>query len=217
MDRCILAIAQASNQTLVMTRPRNSSSPPGDSQELAARCAALADESRLRLVALLARRPHFGEELAELLGLKPATISHHLRRLREVGLVRAEKQSPYVLYRLHRAPLTELAALLGRPGELAAQMGLPSEEELSEHILRGLLDDEGRLRAIPRQRRHRAVLLRFLARHFDTGRIYPEREIRRVLLRFHDDPQALLDLLLQTGWLQRSGSVLRRLEEVEDS
>lgn len=198
-----------------MNDPKASPIEPHDPVELAALFAALADENRVRLVALLARRPHYGEELAEFLGLSPATISHHLRRLREVGLVRREKQSPYVLYRMRTTRLTETVRVLGQLPALAAALGLPSEEELSDHVLRRMLDEDRRVKEIPRQRRQRSVLLRFLAGQFDTGRIYPEREIRRVLLEFSDDPDALLQLLLRTGWLQRSGSVLRRIEEVE--
>jgi biotin operon repressor len=206
-----------SKQIDSMTDPQTTPPPSYDPHELAARFAALGDESRLRLVALLGRRPHYGEELAEFLGLSPATISHHLRRLREVGLVRTEKHSPYVLYRLQTEPLAELGGLLGEPRALADTLGLASEEELSERILRQLLDEEQRLREIPRQRRPRTVLLRFLAGHFDTGRIYPEREIRRVLLQFFDEPDILLRMLVDAGWLQRSGHVLRRLEEVDET
>jgi biotin operon repressor len=188
---------------------------PIDAADLASRFAALADESRIRLLGLLARRPHYGEELAEFLGLSPATISHHLRRLREVGLVRAEKQSPYVLYWLRDEPLTELGLTLRSVSDLPEALGLPTEEELSAHILRRLLDENDRLHEIPTQRRQRSVLLRHLAHHFETGRIYPEREIRRVLLQFHDDSETLMELMIDAGWLQRSGSVFRRLEEVE--
>jgi DNA-binding transcriptional ArsR family regulator len=188
---------------------------PADPERTAQCLQAIADESRLLLLALLARRPHYGEELAEFLNLTPATISHHLRKLREASLVRAEKQSPYVLYRLDRERLAELLALLEPVSELHERLGLPSEEELSNHILRKLLDHEDRIKEIPSRRRQRAVLLRWLAKHFETGRIYPEREVHRVLLQFHDDSESLRKALLDMGWFQQAGGVYRRLEEVD--
>lgn len=196
-----------------MSRPQPPE--PVDSQRLARSLQAFADENRLLLVALLARRPHYGEELAEFLNLSPATISHHLGKLREAALVRAEKQSPYVLYRLDREQLEETLDLLDPITELHERLGLPTEEELSNHILRKLLDHEERIKEIPKQRRQRSVLLRWLAQHFETGRIYPEREVHRVLLQFHDDSETLRKALLEMGWFRQAGGVYRRLEEVD--
>lgn len=182
---------------------------------LALACRALGDENRLRLIALLARRPHYGEELAEFLGLSAATVSHHLRTLRELGLVQGRRESPYVLYSLHELDLLELLQPLLELRALAEHLGLPSEEQLSRSILRGLLDQQDRLREIPTARRPRAVALRWAAHHLDTDRLYPERELRLALMSLHREPDALRDALLGTGWLQRSGAVFRRIEEVD--
>jgi DNA-binding transcriptional ArsR family regulator len=63
-----------------------------DNHEMLAFFKALADANRLKIVGLLAQRPYSGEELAALLGLKPSTISHHLSRLAQVGLVSARAE-----------------------------------------------------------------------------------------------------------------------------
>ena len=54
---------------------------PDPTRRLAEGLRALGDETRLRILGLLTRRPHYGEELAESLGLTPATISHHIKAL----------------------------------------------------------------------------------------------------------------------------------------
>ncbi len=46
---------------------------------------ALADPTRLRIVHSLVAAPSYVEALAAGLGLTAPTISHHLRRLEEVG------------------------------------------------------------------------------------------------------------------------------------
>ena len=51
---------------------------------------ALADETRLRILQLLARRPMYGQQLAEALGVSHPTISHHMAQLRVAGLTRTE-------------------------------------------------------------------------------------------------------------------------------
>ena len=53
---------------------------------------ALADESRLRIVGLLAEREHSVQELARALDLKEPTVSHHLPILKATGLVTARAE-----------------------------------------------------------------------------------------------------------------------------
>jgi DNA-binding transcriptional ArsR family regulator len=70
---------------------------------------ALADETRLKILALLRQAPHTGEQLAALLDLRASTISHHLMRLRQAGLVRAEAESYYSVYRCEAGSLAAIA------------------------------------------------------------------------------------------------------------
>lgn len=51
---------------------------------------ALADETRLRVLRLLAHEPMYGQQLAQRLGLSHATVSHHMALLRAAGLTRTE-------------------------------------------------------------------------------------------------------------------------------
>ena len=49
---------------------------------------ALADPTRIRILGLLAERPMYGQELAQVLDVKPPTVSHHMEPLVNAGLVR---------------------------------------------------------------------------------------------------------------------------------
>lgn len=188
--------------------------PPPGSEPLARQLAAVGEPQRLAMVALLARRPHYGEELAEVLGVHPATASHHLRRLRDAGLVTAERHPPYILFSLDRLAWADVVATLDDPAALAVGFGLPSEEELSGRILHRWVDAEGRIPELPKAPRDRRVVLRHVLERFETGRIYPEREVRRVLLEFSDDPNRLEEAMVDLGWLQRGQGVVRRIPEV---
>lgn len=88
---------------------------------LAAQLKALADPARLRLISLLAASPG-GEEcvcdLTEPLALTQPTVSHHLRVLREAGLVESEKRGTWVYYRVQPAALQAVADVL-TPGRRA--------------------------------------------------------------------------------------------------
>ena len=68
---------------------------------------ALADSNRLKIVGLLAEKSYSVEELAALLQLKPPTVSHHLAKLSEAGLVQSRAESYYSVYQLDKKVLDE--------------------------------------------------------------------------------------------------------------
>jgi ArsR family transcriptional regulator, arsenate/arsenite/antimonite-responsive transcriptional repressor len=79
---------------------------------------ALADPVRLRLLSLIAS--HEGGEacVCDLIGpfdVSQPTISHHLKVLREAGLVGSERRGTWVYYWVLPAALTRLSTLLEPP------------------------------------------------------------------------------------------------------
>ena len=87
---------------------------PADAERLAGALKALADPARLRLLGLIQAQPD-GEacvcNLTEPLGLSQPTVSHHLRVLREVGLVEREQRGSWAYFRVVPEPLAALASL----------------------------------------------------------------------------------------------------------
>ena len=77
---------------------------------------ALADPVRLRLLSLVAS--HGDDEacvcdLNDAFDLSQPTISHHLKVLHEVGLLRRSKRGVWVYYSVNREALADLGALIG--------------------------------------------------------------------------------------------------------
>ncbi|MFP3897317.1 MAG: ArsR/SmtB family transcription factor [Anaerolineales bacterium] len=70
------------------------------SMDLAQIFKVLADPTRVRLVSLLAEQELFVGELAELLDMTLSAVSHHLRLLRQLRLVKARRQGRHVYYSL---------------------------------------------------------------------------------------------------------------------
>ena len=62
---------------------------------------------------------------------------------------------------------------------------------------------EGKLKSIPAQQKKRDVILRFLARRFETDRMYDEREINDILREYHDDVASLRRYLVDSELLHR--------------
>lgn len=87
--------------------------------ELASSFKALADPVRLRLLSLIASRP--GEqvcvcELTPQFDLSQPTISHHLKVLREAGLIDCERRGTWVFYWAIPQVLHRLSAVLSTTG-----------------------------------------------------------------------------------------------------
>jgi ArsR family transcriptional regulator len=80
---------------------------------LAARFRALADPTRVAIVNRLAGADEVCVcVLVEELGLAQPTVSHHLRILREAGLVEAERRGTWAFYRLVATAVDDLAFAL---------------------------------------------------------------------------------------------------------
>ena len=85
-----------------------------EAAELARVLKALADPVRLRLVSLIGARGAGETCVCDLTGafeLTAPTISHHLKVLREAGLITSERRGTWVYYRLVPGALERLAIL----------------------------------------------------------------------------------------------------------
>jgi ArsR family transcriptional regulator len=89
----------------------------GEAEQLARRFQALADPTRVRLLSLIGAHPA-GEacvcDLTEPVGLAQGTVSFHLKRLVDGGLLVREQRGRWAFYRLVDGALGELADSLRR-------------------------------------------------------------------------------------------------------
>ncbi len=77
--------------------------------------AALAHETRARIVAMLASRPHTATEIHDACDIAAPAVSRHLRVLREAGIIeerRPDDDRRVRIYTLNTEPIAELAAWL---------------------------------------------------------------------------------------------------------
>ncbi|MFB6160461.1 MAG: ArsR/SmtB family transcription factor [Haloferacaceae archaeon] len=84
--------------------------PPDDAavEGMATVFGAMANEDRLRLLATLRDGERCGCELRAALDAPQSTVSTHLRRLREAGLVTSRKSGRWRYYRLADAAASDL-------------------------------------------------------------------------------------------------------------
>jgi DNA-binding transcriptional ArsR family regulator len=88
---------------------------PEDALAVAVRLKALADPVRVQLVSMLLADPETGVctcDLAPAVGLTEATVSHHLKVLRDAGAVEGTRKGTNVYYRANRDALGALVRVL---------------------------------------------------------------------------------------------------------
>lgn len=164
----------------------------------------LADTNRLKIVGLLAQRPCTVEQLAALLGVGSSTVSHHLRKLAQAGLVVARAEGYYSVYSLRSEVLHEQAKLLLGEEGYGSLAGEVNPSAFDRKVL-GAFTDDGAITAFPAQQKKYLVLLRHVLEAFEPGVRYPERVVNEKLLRFNPDTARLRRSLVDHGLMARAG------------
>jgi ArsR family transcriptional regulator, arsenate/arsenite/antimonite-responsive transcriptional repressor len=147
---------------------------------------ALADRSRLMILNALTEKPQYVEELAERLDLSASTISFHLKKLEDADLVAPVKEQYYVIYHLKQDLLSMSILNLVQIDHSEKK----NQDERMETYRRKILTTfmrYGKLVKIPVQRKKRRVILEEMAKRFEPGRRYSEKEVNLIIAEFHDD------------------------------
>lgn len=165
---------------------------------------ALADANRLKIIGLLARQPYSVEQLAALLNLKSPTVSHHLARLSEVGLVGAKAEGYYSMYYLDESALKKTRLLFSQL-DLSESVADVDMDAYDRKVVKDYSTAKGRLKTLPAQRKKLDAILRYVVKAFEPGRRYSEKEVNDILSRFHDDTASLRRELVGSGLMQREG------------
>ena len=108
-----------------MLRLQESVETAGSFQTVADIFKLLSDSSRVRIFWLLCHCEECVVDLSATVGMSPPAVSHHLRQLRESGLLISRRVGKEVYY---RAAETEQAQLLHRMIERTMEISCPEEE-----------------------------------------------------------------------------------------
>jgi predicted transcriptional regulator len=175
------------------------------SEELVIFFKALADSNRLKIVGLLADKSYSVEELAALLQLKPSTVSHHLSKLSEAGLVQSRAESYYSVYQLDKQMLEEKSRTMFSRTELSTVAAEVDVDAYDHKVIRDYSRRDGSLKTLPSQRKKLDAILRYVVKSFDVGIRYSEKNVNEILAKYHEDTATLRRELVGAGLMEREG------------
>jgi DNA-binding HxlR family transcriptional regulator len=177
---------------------------------------ALADANRLKLIGLLATKESSVEELSAVLDISPSTVSHHLSKLAEIGLVAARADGYYNIYRLETDALENMAKQLLVKETLPEVAKDLDRKAYDRKILKDYLNEDGTIAQLPTNQRKLEVILQYIADRFEIGEIYTEKTVNQVIGDLHEDISGLRRDLISFGYLdrKRDGSAYWRIEQV---
>lgn len=184
----------------------------GQRHDLLRLLKALGQEQRLKMVGFMGKRERAAGEIAEYLEVSEPTVSHHIGRLREAGLLSLRMDGNQRFYRLDQKRMevfkSYAAAIDSPPTETPV-------EEVDDQWIEALgWDDEakkvlytytsnGRLQQFPKKQKKLLVILRWLATLFQPAESYSEEEVSAILADVHEDYASLRRYLVEYGFMHR--------------
>ena len=166
---------------------------------------ALADQSRLAIINSLLERAQYAEEIARRHALAPSTVSFHLRKLEQAGLVSSRKEQYYVIIRANDAIFdTTLREIVSAP-----PAGRELQDRRMEEYRRKVLETffrHGVLEKLPAQHKKRLIVLERFAGSFEPEHRYTEQEVTGLITPLYDDYCTIRRLLVDEGLIRREGS-----------
>lgn len=174
---------------------------------------ALADGSRLTLLRILNEDELSVGEMAERLNLGEPTVSHHLVRLREAGLVTLRMAGTQRFYRVNATGLAKFKALANEIEKLPpVETPVVSDDrwidtldwdDADKQVLKEYTSN-GKIKQLPTKQKKFLVILRWLATLFKPDTMYTEPEVNAILKVVYEfDYVSLRRDLISMGYLRR--------------
>jgi predicted transcriptional regulator len=178
---------------------------------LLAMLKTVADESRLLMLRLLNQREYSVGGLAERVELSEPTVSHHLTRLHNVGLVTLRMAGNQRFYRVNESGLARFKK------QVAEIEKIPWEAQVSDNSWietlgwaawdQRVLSDHtvnGKLTYMPPKQKKLLVVLRWVASLFQADTLYTEPEVNAILKGIYEQDYVTLRRdLVDFGYLRR--------------
>lgn len=169
----------------------------------------LADKSRIQILKSLMEKDMYVSLLSERLSLTPATVSFHLKKLMDAGAITSRKEQYYTIYSINDEVFN--VSILDILKEKSEEMDL--QQERDNAYRKKVIDsffEYGKLKSIPAQRKKELIILEEIAKAFEPGKEYSEREVNIIIADFHDDFCTIRRDMISEGLLKRENMKYRK-------
>ena len=173
---------------------------------------ALADQSRLKIIGLLAQQLRSVDELAAMLELSGPTVSHHLQYLQHANLVEARAQQYYSVYSLKIDTLHSMAKEMLSTEKLTQATEDVDQDAYAKKVM-AVYVVNGKLKQVPTQLKKLEVVIRWLAKLFEYDRKYTEKQVNEILKKHNEDFATLRRELVDMHYLDRKDNVYWKIGE----
>lgn len=171
----------------------------------------LADKSRLQILKSLMQEDMYVERLAERLDLTPATISFHLKKLVDAQAVTSYKDQYYTMYSIRQEVfMTNIIDIIKEESD-EARIQKEREDAYRKKVISSFFE-YGKLKSIPSQRKKELICLEEIAKSFEVGKAYEEKEVNTAIEAYYEDYCTLRRDMISEGIMKREGTTYTRLK-----
>ncbi|VAW35672.1 hypothetical protein MNBD_CHLOROFLEXI01-386 [hydrothermal vent metagenome] len=170
----------------------------------------LGNESRLKILGLLANEERSVGELAAFLGLREPTVSHHLANMKKLGLINVRAEGNSRIYWLDVRFLERMSKDILSQGQLAELIPTDNSNAWEQKVLSNFVEN-GRLKTLPARYKKQRIIMKWVANHFATNTHYPEAALNEQLKQLHPDFASLRRYLIDHKLMARDKNIYWRL------
>ncbi|MBZ0319574.1 MAG: metalloregulator ArsR/SmtB family transcription factor [Anaerolineae bacterium] len=173
----------------------------------------LGNDTRLKIVGILANQDCTVKELAEMLGLREPTVSEHLSMLKHFGFVTVTPRGNQRVYAFDPKSLHAMSKEVFSRERLASIVDDVVNEDERKILQAFVVGD--RIRAFPTSDKKFRIMLKWLLQKFELGRRYTEKEVNDIFKRYHEDSATLRRMMVEYGYMNRDKGQYWRVESKE--
>ena len=179
-------------------------------QQLLSFFKVLGNESRLKILGLLANQERSVGELAALLDLREPTVSHHLAAMKELDLVNVRAEGNNRIYWLNAKALESMSKDILSPAKLADIAPTEGADRWEQKVLSTFVEN-GRITQLPSRRKKQLVIMQCVVDQFEYDVRYPEAELNERLKELNEDFASLRRYLIDHKLMAREKNIYWRI------
>ena len=166
---------------------------------------ALADTSRLMILNSLFEKAQYAEELSERIGLAASTISFHLKKMEEAGLVKKSKLQYYHIYKINDAVFGKTLEQFIKFDNIEKYAQEKRIEDYKQKVIKSFFKGKKLVR-LPSQNMKKWIILEVILQKFSSSIEYTEQEVNDIIKPIYDDYCTIRRALVDENLIIRKSS-----------